>query len=237
MKTALLLLAAASAGAAGCTSNDISMSVIQLAAVNRLTNCVAMATVGAGMIGRSRGLLDVAKATTNGYIAIPVVRNNLTPLNNNVEYNSIQLMGANIKLSTAAGGPLTLANGQSSFFYASAAGRIDPAGVAAMPIEVLSAPAARSLAGMIPSGGLFTVLADIRPVGMRSSDQIIGGAIEFPVDLCSGCLTETSTCPLAKGTLTSDVCPGLQQQDDPEICCTDTTGALLCGTAAPVATM
>jgi hypothetical protein len=237
MKTALLLLAAASAGAAGCTNNDISMSVVQMAAVNRTTSCVAMATVGAGTIGRARGLLDIAKTSTNGYIAIPIVRNNLTPLTNNVEFNSIQLMGANVKLSTAAGATLTLANGQSSFFYASAAGRIDPGGVAAMPVEVLSAPAARSLAGMIPSGGLFTIIADIRPVGMHSSDQIIGGAIDFPIDLCSGCLTDTSTCPLAKGTIATDVCPGLQQQDDPEICCTDTTGATLCGTAAPVSAM
>jgi len=237
MKTALLLLAAASAGAAGCTSNDISMSIVQMAAVNRASSCVAMASVGAGTLGRARGLLDVAKTTTNGYIAIPIVRNNLTSLANNVEFNSIQLMGANVTLTTAAGASLTLANGQSSFFYASAAGRIDPAGVAAMPIEALSAPAARSLAGMIPAAGLFTVIAQIRPVGMRSSDQIIGGPIDFPIDLCSGCLTETSTCPLPKGIIVTDVCPGLQQQDDPEICCTDTTGATLCGSAAPVATM
>lgn len=234
MKTALLLLAAASAGAAGCTNNDISMSVVQMIAVDRATGC--MATAG-GTTGRSRGLLDVAKLTTNGYIAVPEVRNNLTTLVNNVEYNSIQLLGANVKLSTTAGAKVTLPSGQSEFFYASAAGRIDPGGLAAMPVEVLSAPSARSLAGMIPSGGLFTVIADVRPVGMRSSDQIIGGAIQFPVDLCSGCLTETSTCPLPKGTMATDVCPGLQQQDEPEICCTDAAGALLCGTTAPVATM
>ena len=237
MKTALLLLAAAGAGAAGCTNNDISMSVVQMIAVDRATGCTALATATSASLGRTRGLLDVAKLTTNGYIAIPAVRNNLTTLVNNVEYNSIQLLGANVKLSTAAGAALTLPSGQSEFFYASAAGRIDPGGVAAMPVEVLSAPAARSLAGMIPSGGLFTVITDVRPVGMRSSDQIIGGAIQFPVDLCSGCLTETSPCPLPKGTMATDVCPGLEQQDDPQLCCTDTTGALLCGTSAPVATM
>jgi hypothetical protein len=48
-------------------------------------------------------------------------------------------------------------------------------------------------------------------------------------------LTETTTCPLPKGTVVEDPC--FVQQDDPTVCCTDTTGALLCGGSAPVATM
>ena len=234
MKTALLLLAAASAGAAGCTNNEISLSIVQMAAVTRLTNCIPIVTTGAGTVGRTRGLLDVAKLTTTGYVAIPLVRNNLTANINNVEYNSIQILGANVKLSTVTGAAVTLPNGQSSFFYGSAAGLLDPGIIGAMSVEVISAPAARSLAGMIPSGGLVTVVAEMRPVGMRAGDQVIGQATEFPVDLCSGCLTKNSTCPLPKGTTVVDVCPGFQQQDDPETCCTDSTGAVLCGRAAPI---
>ncbi|HEX8952254.1 MAG TPA: hypothetical protein VF945_10445, partial [Polyangia bacterium] len=150
-----------------------------------------------------------------------------------VEFNSIQLQGVNIKLTTAAGAALTLPSGQSSFFYASAGGRLDPAGTAAMFVEILSADSARALAGMIPANGKFTVMAELRPVGMRSSDQIIGGPIDFPIDLCQGCLTEVSTCPLPKGTMIELPC--FVQQDDPTICCTDATGARLCGGAAPIA--
>jgi hypothetical protein len=237
MKAALLLLAAASVGAAGCTTNDISLSIIQMEAITPTTMCVATATAGAGTLGRDRGLLDVSLVTTAGYIAVPVVRNNLTSLMNNIEFNAIQLLGANIKLSDASGKALTLPSGQSSFFYAAAAGRLDPAGTAPMFIEVLPAAAARALAGNIGSSGLFTVLAEIRPVGMRSSDQIVGGPISFPIDICNGCLLPTpSACPLPKGTVATDPC--FPQQDDPSICCTDTTtGKLLCGTTAPVATM
>ena len=237
MKTALLLLAAASAGAAGCANNDISLSIIQMEAVSRATGCVATATAGSGTVGRARGLLDVAKVTSTGYVAVPVIRNNLAALVNNVEYNSIQISGANIKLMNVGGGTLTLSSGQSSFFYAAAGGRLDPGGTAAVPIEVLPASAAKSLAGMIPSNGLFTIIAEVRPVGTRSSDQVVGGPVDFPIDLCSGCLTSTSTCPLPKGTMVTDPCPGLQQQDDPVLCCTNSTGATLCGSAAPVATM
>jgi hypothetical protein len=233
MKTALLLLAAASAGAAGCASNDISLSIVQMEAITPMTMCVAMA--GASTLARDRGILDVSHVTTSGYIAVPVVKNNLGSLVNNVEYNSIQLTGANVKLSTAAGAALTLPSGQSSFFYNSAAGRLDPGGSSPMDVEVISADSARALSGMIPASGKFTVIAELRPVGMRSSDQIIGGPISFPIDMCDGCLTEVTTCPLPKGTVI--VTPCFFQQDDPTLCCTDSTGALLCVTAAPIATM
>jgi hypothetical protein len=187
-------------------------------------------------IGRSRGVLDVAQVTTTGYIGVPVVRNNLTTLQNNIEYNSVQLLGANVKLSTAAGKTLTLPSGQSSFFYAAAAGRLDPGMSSPMFVEILSKDAAKSLAGMIPAGGLFTVVAELRPVGMRSSDQIIGGPLSFPIDLCSGCLVPPSTtCPLPKGSMPTDAC--FPQQDDTTICCTNASGQTLCGTQAPVATM
>ena len=232
MKAALLLLAAASVGAAGCTNNDISLSIVQMQAITRTNMCMAMVG-GTALLARNRGLLDVAKVTTAGYVAVPVVRNNLLASTGTVEFNSIQLMGANIKLSTAAGAPLVLPSGQSSFFYASAGGRLDPAQTAPMFVEVISADAARSLAGMIPASGVFTVMSELRPVGMRSSDQVIGGPISFPIDICNGCLTETSTCPLSKGTMIVDPC--FVQQDDPTVCCTDSTGATLCGGAAPIA--
>lgn len=231
MKRALLLLAAASFGAAGCANNDISLSIIQMQAITRLNMCIAMVG-GVATMTRNRGLLDVARVTTSGYVAVPVVRNNLLASTGTVEFNSIQVTGANIKLTDTAGAPIVLPSGQSEFFYASAGGRLDPAMTAPMFVEVVSADAARALAPNIPANGLFTVMAEMRPVGMHSSDQVIGGPIDFPVDLCNGCLTQTSTCPLPKGTMVMEPC--FQQQDDATLCCTDSTGATLCGGAAPI---
>ncbi|MGZ3429115.1 MAG: hypothetical protein ACXVCV_20825 [Polyangia bacterium] len=236
MKVALLLLASAAVGAGGCTTNDISLSIIQMEEVTRANMCVATATAGTGVVGLGRGTLDVSLVTTAGYIGVPVVRNNLVSLMNGVEYNAIQLQGANIKLTDASGNALTLPSGQSSFFYASAAGRLDPAGITPMFVEVLPAAAAKSLAGMIGATGVFTIIAEIRPVGSRGGSQVVGGPISFPIDLCNGCLAPMVTaCPLAKGTVVTDPC--FPQQDVPSVCCTDTTGARLCGAAAPVATM
>jgi hypothetical protein len=235
MKAALLLLAAAIVGAAGCTSNDLSLSVLQMQAITRTNMCVAMAS-GTATLARDRGLLDASLVTTSGYIAVPVVRNNLVALQNNIEYNAIQLLGANIKLNDASGKTLTLPSGQSSFFYASAGGRLDPGISAPMFIEVLPPAVAHSLAGMIGATGVFTVIAEIRPVGMRANDQVVGGPISFPIDICNGCLRPTpAACPFPKGTVLTDAC--FPQQDDPTVCCTDATGGTLCGAAAPIATM
>jgi len=233
MKVALLLVAAASVGATGCSTNDVTLSILQMQALTQMTMCVAQPS-GAATVVRDRGLLDVSLVTTAGYIAIPVVRNNLPNNTNGVEFNSIQLTGANVKLENVDGTTLTLSNGQSSFFYASAGGRLDPGGTAAMFVEVLPASAAKSLAGMIPSVGFFTVIAEVKPVGMHASDQVVGGPIDFPVDLCNGCLVDNAgACPLPKGTMI--VAPCIPQQDDVTICCTDPTQGTVCNGAAPIA--
>ena len=231
MKAALLLLAAAGVCATGCENNDITLSIINMQAITRMNMCIALPGATA-LETRNRGLLDVANVTTSGYIAVPVVRNNLIMSTVGVDYNSIQVLGADVKLTTPAGGALPLPAGQTDFFYASAAGRLDPAGAAPMFVEVVNADAARALASNIPANGVYTVMSELRPVGMHSNDQVIGGPIDFAVDLCNGCLTQTTTCPLPKGTTIMDPC--FPQQDDPTLCCTDSTGALLCGGAAPI---
>jgi len=236
MKVALLLVAAATVGATGCSTNDVSLSILQMQAVTRMNACIAQPGGGTGTPVRDRGLLDVSLVTTSGYIAVPIVRNNLPTNVNGVEFNSIQITGANVKLMNVDNTALTLPNGQSSFFYASAGGRLDPAGTAAMFVEVLPAAAAKSLAGMIPSTGLFTVIAEVKPVGMHSSDQVVGGPIDFPIVLCNGCLVDVvGACPLPKGTIVTTPC--FPQQDEVTTCCNDPTQGLLCNEAAPVATM
>jgi hypothetical protein len=234
MKPALLLLAAATVGATGCASNDLSLSIVQMEAITPATMCVAMAATGTGTVGRDRGLLDVSLVTTSGYIGVPVVQNDLPSNVNGVEFNAIQVIGANVALTDAAGATLTLPSGQSSFFYAAAPGRLLPGTTVPMFVEILPRDAALALAGMVPAGGIFTVIAKVQPVGKHSNDQVVGGAVSYPIDLCNGCLVETSTCPLPKGTMATTPC--FPQQDDATLCCTDAaSNATLCGGAAPVA--
>lgn len=235
MKGALLLVAT-TLGAVGCADNDLSMSVTQMEAITTQTQCVAMAVAGSTSVGRSRGLLDVSLVTTSGYIGVPVIRNNLPNhmTATGVEYNSIQLQGANITLITSAGG---LSASQQKFFYAAAPGHVDPGLLVPMFVEVIPAATAKQLAASIPANGLLTVTAEIRPVGMRDGDQIVGGPIDFPIDICNNCLVQNAgTCPMPKGSV-PELGGCFVQQDDPITCCTDTNGAVLCGSAVPIASM
>lgn len=231
--TGLLLLA----GTFGCADNDLTLSILQMQAV-MLPTCVATAVMGSvATVGRSRGLLDVSQVQTNGYIGVPVVRNNLMPRSSgagSVELNSIQVTGANVTLQLPASASSAIAAGDRNFFYPSAPGRIDPGGATPMFVEVLPARLAKQLQPSVPKGGLLTIIAEIRPVGDHSGDQVIGGPIFYPIDICDNCLVTVvngGTCPFPLGT-TIPVGGCFPQQDDPTECCRDKAGTLLCGANA-----
>jgi hypothetical protein len=230
--TGVLLLV----GTFGCADNDLSMSIQQMQAV-QLPTCVAMAAVSATTPGLSRGVLDLSVVTTEGYIGVPVVRNNLMPLSSgagSVEHNSIQITGVDVNLQLPASAAADIAVADRAFFYAAAGGRIDPAGAAAMFVEVLPARLAKQLAPSVPKGGLLTIIAEIRPVGIRGGDQLVGGPIFYPIDICNNCLftvVNTGTCPFPLGpVIPQGGC--FPQQDTATECCTEKTGVILCGANA-----
>jgi hypothetical protein len=237
MKYALLLLAGVTAG---CSDNDLSMSIVQMEAVTAPA-CVAIASVGTGL---SRGLYD-AEAGANfarGYIGVPLIRNNLSPRNPGgvLEYNSIQLTGFNVDLqlpdSVAAKVPAA-DDRLLHFYYPASAGRLDPAGLGSTFVEIITRQLAMDLMGSVPSsGGLLTVIAKLRPVGMLQSDQVVGGPIWFPIDICSGCINAPiGACPLPLGTPVNPAACN-PAQDNPQTCCDNGNGTVTCGAAA-VATM
>jgi hypothetical protein len=223
-------------GTIGCADNDQSLSILQMQAV-MLPSCVAMATTGAGTPGLSRGILDVALVTTEGYIGVPVVRNNLMSHTNgsgSVELDSIQVTGANVTLQLPPSAGSDIAVADRSYFIPAGPGRIDPGGSTPMFIEVLPAKLAKQLQPSIPSGGLLTIIAEIKPVGILGGEQLIGGPIFYPIDLCSNCLVTVvtgGTCPFPVGTMIPQGgC--FPQQDNATECCRDKSNNLLCGANA-----
>jgi hypothetical protein len=236
MKAALLLLAVAAGGVAGCADNDLSLSILEMEALTA-PMCVAQATVTTQL---PRGLLDAGAVTLQGYIAVPLVRNNQVSritAAGGIEYNSIQVIGANVKLDVPAPADKLLTDGEKNFRWPASGGRLDPGGTAAMFIEAIPATVAKKLAPAVPQTGLLTVTAEVRPVGKATSDDITGGPLFFPIDICNGCIqVSLGTCPLPKGTVVQGAgC--YPWQDRQAQCCTDATGNVLCGSAAPVATM
>ncbi|HWE28656.1 MAG TPA: hypothetical protein VHB97_11675, partial [Polyangia bacterium] len=238
MRSALLLLALLASGSVvvGCVNNDASLSILQMQSVTESTACVATSTVGPEI---ARGTLDVSGSNgIQGYIGFPIVRNNEVsrmPSADSPELDSIQLIGANVSLSftdPAAEAKVPVADRK--FFWASAGGRLDPAGSAPLPIEVVPIDVVNALA--VGAGEVVTVTAKIEPVGMQTSDRIVGGPIYFPIDICNGCLLDLAdvpACPFPAGTVVTDTC--IPDQDQVPTCCTQ-ANQLLCGAEAPIAT-
>jgi hypothetical protein len=220
----------------GCADNDLSLSILQMQAVT-LPSCVAMAVMGTTSTpGRTRGVLDVAQVSTFGYIGVPVVRNNLISRTGGggIEFNGIQVGGVDVSLQIPPTAAANVMASDLNFFFNSAGGHLDPGGTVAMFVEVLPARVAKGLASSVPKGGLLTVIAAIKPVGMIGGEQIVGGPIDFPIDICSGCLVTVvsgGTCPFPVGTtIPQGGC--FPQQDDPIECCVQKTGNMLCGANA-----
>jgi hypothetical protein len=237
MRSALLLLALFAGGAVGCVDNDASLSILQMEAVTEASGCTATA---GSMMDLSSGTFDVSLGNgLQGYIGFPVVRNNEVsrmPSADSPELNSIQIIGANVSLSfidPAAASKVKASD--TKFFWSAAGGRVDPGGLAPMQIEVVPESVIKEL--NVAKGSVVTVLAKIQPVGLQTSDRIVGGPIHFPVDICNGCLVNVvGDCPLPMGTVIVDSgC--IPSQDVAPTCCDDkASGQMFCGAAAPIAT-
>jgi hypothetical protein len=226
------------AGSLSCAPNDQSMSILQLQAVEP-PSCVATAMAGGSSTpGLSRGLLDLGLVTDSGYIAAPVVRNDLVSLTmgpGSVEFNGIQVTGVNVKLDLSSDVSPLVPSADQSFFVPAAGGHIDPDGLAAFFVEILPARIAKEMKTAVPKGGVLTLIVEVSPVGMRGGSQVVGGPIYFPIDLCVDCLVSDIACPFPAGT-TVEAGGCFPAQDVPTQCCTDKTGTTLCGASAPVAT-
>lgn len=233
MRSALLLLALFASGSVGCVNNDASLSILQMQDVSEATSCTATSAVGVGL---SRGIFDVHFSNGfQGYLGFPIVRNNETsrmPSSDSPQLNSIQLLGANVSLSfTDATAESKVPVADRKFFWASAGGRLDPSDTGPLPIEVVPIDVITAL--KLGTNDLVTVTAKIEPVGMQTSDRLVGGPIYFPVDICNGCLgQDLGACPLPAGTVATATC--FPAQDVSATCCESST-ELLCGTSAPVA--
>jgi len=92
-------------------------------------------------------------------------------------------------------------------------------------------------------GQFGDVLLDIKPLargeGFRFEETVVGGAVPYPIQICSGCLLsgQPMACP-AMGFKPSQVMTGcIVSQDANETCCVDGNNTLLCGSQVPMATM
>jgi hypothetical protein len=227
---------------AGCV-DDQSLQIVRFVEPDPLMNCEALPT---SMFNRTSGLLDVGIVAAGGfagYVAAPLVQNNLPAktVQNQIDNNTITVTGANIDLSVSPSLAGALPASQRSFSMSAAAGTLAATGQATFFAELVPRQVALLLAPSVPTGVPNTqfpvVTAHVRPVGDRAGTTIMGPEVSFPVEICKFCLTpQPAPCP-SGGIPVNQVQKGgcLPEQDEPVTCCTNSSGALLCGSQVPTA--
>jgi hypothetical protein len=242
MKSVLLPLVFALAGA-GCVQDDLTLTIERYLFDDPEAGCVVSPT---SMTFLSEGILDVGIVSTSGspgYMAFPVVRNNL-PVNQNastsVERNAVTVTGVNVELKPDATYEGAVPTDQRKFFVQAAGGRVMPSAQIAFGVEIIPRPIALVMAGLVQTGvgNAFPVMnVAVSPVGQRSGSEIIGAAVEFPVKVCKFCLSGTiQACP-SGGFPEAEVLKGgcFQAQDANVTCCVaSSTQQLLCGDEVPL---
>src|SRR5581483_2354182 len=243
---AYLLPLAAGCALGGCVDNQASVDIDRVLFVSQMSMCDADP---ANTLQRSHGLLDVgivAGANTDGYVAAPVVRNNmpLRATSGMIDLDAVTLKSFYIKLRPDAtlSGALPLA--QRIFNVPVGGARIEAGGTGlnAVFVEIVPAQIARLLAAAVQPGAQTTPLSVVhmRPVVARADGSLLGGGwYDYPVEICNFCLAggPPVACPQTAQLRTTVLETGCRvQQDDPVTCCTK-QNVLLCGASVPQTTM
>jgi hypothetical protein len=237
---ALAFLAAASLG--GCVDNDVSLAITKFIPPDPASLTSGMCKFDpATTFLQSRGTYDLnlAKVTGDGYIANFVVSNNLLALANApVDSQYYDVSSFDVTLDVSKDIEAAIPPTARSFSVQTGTFRLVPGATAAANAQVIAPQYIQSLIDLqVPDPG--TITAHIRPVATRGQDQVTGAYATFPIDVCNNCLGGKTfrACPFPAGSTPSngDVCN--RAQDFPIDCCVDSTSRVLCGSAAPKATM
>ncbi len=225
----------------GCAQNDQSLALVHFVDLDA-SKCVADP---ASMTVLGRGVLDIAavQAGTPGYIAAPVVQN-LLPTDTattGVDVNGMFVKAFDIKISDSR-----VPGGFHSFRQPNAAGFLSSGGSSkvSVAVEILPREAVLGLTGLNLTKGAAPagtpIVVSIRPVVVRASLELVGAYVDFPIDICDGCVVVDAgmckTDPMTMMVIKPPATPaGLTNcnpgQDLQTTCCTTTT-TTICSASA-----
>ena len=231
---ACALLALAGLGA--CADNDRSLSITHF--VPPKTSNGACTIDPAVAVVTTRGVwdLDLATGFSVGYDVYFVVQSNLMALSSApIDTQAFYVSSFDVELEPQGAVAVAIPPDRRNFNYPTGSVRLAPGDSQAEEVQVIPPDLLPGIAALSPPYG--TIVARIRPVATRAEEQFEGAFVDFPVEMCKGCLSGSiDACPLPTGTtaLEGNAC---NFSVDQAVTCCDAAGRLLCGKDAPIATM
>jgi hypothetical protein len=220
----------------GCVDNDISLSINNFVGPDVTMAATNVCEFDSASVGITRGVYDAAlgQKLNTGYSADFVVTNNLEMVTTeDVDTQAYYITSFDVEIvpqGTPDGGAhMAIPPMARKFSYSVATQRLAPGDSAYFSVQAIPA----SEAGNFVDTGGGAIEVRVRPVATRAEEEQHGAYSSFPVDICVGCLTGTTSyppCSELKGQtpLIGNVCN--YAQDEPVTCCMQTGGtAPVCG--------
>jgi hypothetical protein len=240
----LLIVAAAAALGVGCTDANYSVYILRNQAI---TDGCKIPAGGGTDLTRGVGQLDVtapipgSNLANIGYLLAAAVVNGTTASMDLPNSHIFFAQGADVTLrsngtsaSNAIIAALQTRNLVKRTQYFS--GSIPPGGTAGMGITLIDEDQTAALANFLDENPV-EVIATAKIFGQIDGTNVTGGAYDFPIDVCQGCLVNNlGTCAsLNASTMlhTGGTCNPLQ--DALLDCCTNDAGKTVCPPVVPPA--
>jgi hypothetical protein len=243
-----LALFAVTTVATGCVQNDQSLIIRNFAGITAMNGgCTALPSNNTVNFGIYDAWLGIA-LNSFGYMFAPVVQNNIVAATSGVETHRVLLQGVEVELRPAEGGRFSGTLGQ-SYKVPSALGTADPGGTNLVTgiVEAFPLARAREMVTLLDNNkggkladGRLPIVAHTRVYGLLSGSTVYSGWVDFPIEVCGGCLDpgyfsaddkshSLQKCPddgVRSGTVNDGAC--YTSQDFPVTCC-KYKGATVCG--------
>ncbi|MCE9571523.1 MAG: hypothetical protein K8W52_00055 [Deltaproteobacteria bacterium] len=229
------------AAAAGCAADSGDSPLLILANAAPADGCTFSASASGSFF--ATGIVDVLYAGTSGtYVAAPLVENTTIVDETNhpelVSHRTANLRGLHVSITFTDDAVVSAAE-QASMkadgllqFDARFAGTVAPnGGTGAFPVEVVSNALLQRISTAINGGtGRVGLMVDMRAFGDLGGDNAESASFQYPVEVCTGCLTNDlgpcSSVPKSFTPRTGGICDF--RQDGVVDCCSSLTGAPVC---------
>ena len=229
-----------------CVENDVSVKLTHFLQIDKSLMCLVSTTqLDYATGGRvDTGLLSAVDRASGGgaggYVAAVLIENNLlsTLTASSPERGSVDITDIEVQLQAHAGQVLPSLPGLTTPYFVSAAfGEIKPGGSLAAEFELIPKNTLLAVAAspFDPSWDRQLV-AHARARGRHAGSRFETAFIDFPVTVCSGCLSRPNeSCPpggYESATVQKSAC--IVGQDAPVTCCM-LGDSLRCGDQVPIA--
>ena len=231
----------------GCVANDLSLTITRFIPPDPSAAMMGMCKLDPEITTNlTRGIYDanLGSATSAGYFVNFVVKSNLQAATiAPIETQAYYINSFDVELELQGAVKTVIPESKRRFNYASGSVRLTPGSSASASAIAIKPEFADAIATLnTDDPGL--VIAHVRPVATRAEEQVVGAFVSFPIQICRGCLTGSTTypdCPLPKGTIVPPGNACNPAQDLAVGCCgrvdANMNTTLACGSAAPISSM